>query len=117
MASLGLKTKTEDLKEAARQARQFMSEIDLPEGYHWAPVGGLADFNEGLRDIQRALMLSIALVFLLMGLVSLNELIANFTDPEFTSQEFENAHGNDHSLWDAKARRPRSRPDLSADLA
>ena len=44
------------------------------------------------------------LVFLLMGLVSLNELIANFTDPEFTSHEFENAHGNDHNLWDAKAR-------------
>lgn len=78
VASLGLKTKTEDLKEAARQARQFMSEIDLPEGYHWTPVGGLADFNEGLQDIQRALMLSIALVFLLMGLL-FNSLILPFS--------------------------------------
>ena len=42
---------------------------------------------------------TLSLVFLLMGLVSLNELIANFTDPEFTSHEFENAHGNDHNLW------------------
>ncbi|MCH2101890.1 MAG: efflux RND transporter permease subunit, partial [Planctomycetes bacterium] len=78
VASLGLKTNTEDLKEAARQARQFMSEIELPEGYHWTPVGGLADFNEGLQDIQRALMLSIALVFLLMGLL-FNSLILPFS--------------------------------------
>jgi hypothetical protein len=49
-------------------------------------------------------LFTLSLVFLLMGLVSLNELIANFTDPEFTSHEFENAHGNDHNLWDAKAR-------------
>ena len=78
VASLGLKTKTEDLKEAARQARLFMAEIDLPEGYHWTPVGGLQDFNEGLADIQRALMLSIALVFLLMGLL-FNSLILPFS--------------------------------------
>ena len=57
-------------------------------------------------------LFTLSLVFLLMGFVSLNELIANFTDPEFTSHEFENAHGNDHNLWDAKARRARARPDL-----
>lgn len=78
VASLGLKTKNEDLKAAAREARAFMQEIDLPEGYHWSSVGGLADFNEGLRDIQRALTLSIALVFLLMGLL-FNSLILPFS--------------------------------------
>lgn len=78
VASLGLKTKTEDLKAANREVRQFMNEIELPEGYHWTPVGGLQDFNEGLRDIQRALGLSIALVFLLMGLL-FNSLILPFS--------------------------------------
>lgn len=78
VASLGLKTKSEDLKAASREAAKFMSEIELPEGYHWTPVGGLQEFNEGLADIQRALTLSIALVFLLMGLL-FNSLVLPFS--------------------------------------
>jgi len=78
VASLGLKTKSEDLKAAGREAAKFMSEVDLPEGYHWTPVGGLQEFNEGLADIQKALTLSIALVFLLMGLL-FNSLVLPFS--------------------------------------
>lgn len=78
VASLGLKTKSEDLKAAGREAAKFMAEVDLPEGYHWTPVGGLQDFEDGLKDIMRALTLSIALVFLLMGLL-FNSLILPFS--------------------------------------
>lgn len=78
VASLGLKTKSEDLKAAGREAAKFMSEVELPEGYHWTPVGGLQEFNEGLADIQKALTLSIALVFLLMGLL-FNSLVLPFS--------------------------------------
>jgi len=69
VASLGLQADTDDMKAATRKVREFMSEAELPEGYHWKTVGGLDDFNEGTRDIQKALVLSIALVFLLMGLL------------------------------------------------
>ena len=78
VASLGLKTKSEDLKAAGREAAKFMAEVELPEGYHWTPVGGLQEFNEGLADIQKALTLSIALVFLLMGLL-FNSLVLPFS--------------------------------------
>ncbi len=69
VASIGLKTNEEDLKESAELLRQFMQDRPLPEGYHWKQMGGLQDFEEGMADIQRALILSVALVFLLMGLL------------------------------------------------
>lgn len=69
VAAIGLKTKEEDLKESAQLLTTFMQEQPLPEGYHWKQLGGLEDFEEGMADIQKALILSVALVFLLMGLL------------------------------------------------
>ncbi len=66
---IGLKAKSEDMRAAAKTVREFMADVELPDGYHWKQEGGLEEFNDGLKDIQRALTLSIALVFLLMGLL------------------------------------------------
>jgi hydrophobic/amphiphilic exporter-1 (mainly G- bacteria), HAE1 family len=78
VTSIGLKAKKGDLKKAAKEIRSLMNQVELPEGYHWNQLGGMEEFNEGLQDILRALTLSIALVFLLMGLL-FNSLILPFS--------------------------------------
>jgi hydrophobic/amphiphilic exporter-1 (mainly G- bacteria), HAE1 family len=69
VAAIGFKAKESDLKKAADLLVTFMKDRKLPEGYHWKQLGGLSEFEEGAKDIQRALTLSVALVFLLMGLL------------------------------------------------
>jgi len=78
VAAIGLKAKEEDIKESAKLLTNFMKEKKLPEGYHWNQIGGMEKFNEGMADIIRALVLSVALVFLLMGLL-FNSLILPFS--------------------------------------
>ena len=68
-AAIGLKAGEQDLKKAAELLVDFMKDRELPEGYHWKQVGGLSEFQEGQKDIFSALALSVALVFLLMGLL------------------------------------------------
>jgi HAE1 family hydrophobic/amphiphilic exporter-1 len=78
VTSLGFKAKEKDIQETAALLRRFMSEVELPEGVHWSQLGGMEEFNQGMSDINRALALSVALVFLLMGLL-FNSLILPFS--------------------------------------
>ncbi len=67
--SIGLKAKTEDIKEAYAAATRLMETIAMPEGYRWTQDGGWSKTQDQMEDLQKAMMLAIGLVFLLMGLL------------------------------------------------
>ena len=67
--SIGLKAKSEDVKEAYMAAARLMEGIDLPEGYLWSQDGGWQKTENDMKDLFYALGLAVGLVFLLMGLL------------------------------------------------
>jgi HAE1 family hydrophobic/amphiphilic exporter-1 len=67
--SIGLKAKSEDVKEAYMAAARLMEDIELPEGTRWTQDGGWRKAEEDSKDLFYALALAIGLVFLLMGLL------------------------------------------------
>jgi HAE1 family hydrophobic/amphiphilic exporter-1 len=67
--SIGLKAKTEDVKEAYMAASRLMDDIEIPEGYRWTQDGGWRKTEQDMNDLVYALTLAVGLVFLLMGLL------------------------------------------------
>ncbi len=67
--SIGLKAKSEDVKEAYAAAARLMDGIDMPEGYRWTQDGGWRQTADDMQELMQALALAVGLVFLLMGLL------------------------------------------------
>jgi HAE1 family hydrophobic/amphiphilic exporter-1 len=67
--SIGLKTDTEDAKEAYRIAWDLVHDLDMPEGYRWTQDGGWTELQQQQQEMKNAGLLAVTLVFLLMGLL------------------------------------------------
>ncbi|MBT5119852.1 MAG: efflux RND transporter permease subunit [Planctomycetes bacterium] len=68
-AIVGLLPFNEDIRERRVLLEQLTEQLELPEGYSWKQVGGWSGFSQDMGEMKTAFTLSIALVFLLMGLL------------------------------------------------
>ena len=67
--SIGLKSKYEDLKATYAAVSRLMDRVEIPDGYSWVQDGGWDKAQREMEDLQKAMMLAVGLVFLLMGLL------------------------------------------------
>jgi HAE1 family hydrophobic/amphiphilic exporter-1 len=51
----------------SRKVGEVMEGYNFPQGYHWTEKGGLVEYEEQMEDIKYAFILSVVLVFILMG--------------------------------------------------
>ncbi len=66
---VGVKPRDRDLKRSAAALAGLMESVPMPEGYRWEEGGGLEDFMADVAELRQAMLLAVALVFLLMGLL------------------------------------------------
>ena len=66
---VGIKPATRDIAKTRIALETLMGGIDWPQGYSWKQQGGWQGFQDDQAEIYVAFSLSVALVFLLMGLL------------------------------------------------
>jgi HAE1 family hydrophobic/amphiphilic exporter-1 len=66
---VGVKPVSRDIAKTRIALEALMGGIDWPEGYSWKQQGGWQGFQDDQTEIFAAFSLSVALVFLLMGLL------------------------------------------------
>ncbi len=69
MAVVGLQPAEKDLQKNHAALAELMAGVELPEGYSWSQGGGWEDFQQDMRELGLAMLLSVVLVFFLMGLL------------------------------------------------
>ena len=77
-AVVGLLPHNDDIRERRLLLERLTDQLKLPEGYSWKQVGGWSGFSQDMGEMKTAFTLSIALVFLLMGLL-FNSLVLPFS--------------------------------------
>jgi len=60
---------TDNVYTVSRRIAEVMEEYSFPRGYAWTEKGGIAEYEEKMTDIQKAFLLSVTLVFILMGIL------------------------------------------------
>lgn len=66
---VGLKPSSRDLSQTRLALEDLMGRVEWPEGYSWRQEGGWQGFQDDRKELYAAFSLSVALVFLLMGLL------------------------------------------------
>jgi hydrophobic/amphiphilic exporter-1 (mainly G- bacteria), HAE1 family len=60
---------TDNVYTLSRKISETMRDFDFPRGYSWTEKGGIAEFEEKATEIMLAFLMSLALVFILMGIL------------------------------------------------
>ena len=60
---------TDNVYTVSRKVSELMDGYTFPRGYSWVEKGGAAEFEEQAEEIMKAFGMSVALVFILMGIL------------------------------------------------
>ncbi len=60
---------TDNVYTVSRKVSEIMEDYSFPHGYSWVEKGGAAEFEEQAQEIMKAFGMSVALVFILMGIL------------------------------------------------